>query len=209
MAVDGPKNENGDDHVLPTNTASGWTVTLISKNCKHPDKAIKFMDFMISEQGQKLVYLGVEGITYDVIDGKEVIKPEVLKMLNTDRTTYDQIYGADDAYWMFQDNVMQLKWKGDNVSPTSQLEKWTYKYAKYTGQYDVILPVDTEDAYVNSQLEKMWSDTLQELLLAPSDEAFDEIMANYIAEREAMGFEQLQEKKYQYVLEAKSKLGLH
>ena len=209
MAVDGPKNENGDDHVLPTNTASGWTVTLISKNCKHPDKAIKFMDFMISEQGQKLVYLGVEGITYDVIDGKEVIKPEVLKLLNTDRTTYDQIYGADDAYWMFQDNVMQLKWKGDNVSPTSQLEKWTYKYAKYTGQYDVILPVDTEDAYVNSQLEKMWSDTLQELLLAPSDEAFDEIMANYIAERESMGFEQLQEKKYQYVLEAKSKLGLH
>ena len=208
MAVDGPKNENGDDHILPTNTASGWTVTMVSKNCKDPEKAIKFIDYMISEEGQKMVYLGVEGITYDVIDGKEVIKPDVLQMLNKDRVSYDQIYGADDAYWMFQDNVMQLKWKTENTSPTSQLEKWTYKYATYTGQYDVIFPADTEDAYMNNQLERLWSDTLVNLLLSSSDEEFDRILADYITERENLGFEQLQENQYKYVLEAKNRLGI-
>ncbi|MBQ7148375.1 MAG: extracellular solute-binding protein [Pseudobutyrivibrio sp.] len=208
IAVDGPKNQKGDDHILPTNTASGWTITLISKNCKDPEKAIKFLDYMISEEGQKMVYLGVEGITYDIVDGKEVIKPEVLQLLNKDRATYDQIYGADDAYWMLQDNVMQLKWKTDYASPTSQLEKWTYKYATYTGQYDVIFPADTEDAYINSQIDSLWSATLQELLLAPTEQEFDEILENFKAEREELGFEQLQEKRYKYVLEAKNQLGI-
>lgn len=209
IAVDGPKNMNGDDHVLPTNTVSGWTVTMISKDCKHPDRAIQFMDYLISEEGQKLVYLGVEGITYDMVDGKPVIKPDVLKLLNTDRGTYDQIYGADDAYWMLQDNVMQLKWRTDNTSPTTQLEEWTYKYAKYTGQYDVILPADTEDACIDSQVKALWSDTLQQLLLAESDEEFDQILDEYKDERVALGYDGLQEKRYQYVVKAKEKLGIN
>jgi putative aldouronate transport system substrate-binding protein len=209
IAVDGPKNENKDDHILPTNTASGWTVTMISKNCKHPDRAIKFIDYLISEEGQKMVYLGVEGITYDMVDDKPVIKPDVLKMLNTDRASYDLIYGADDAYWMLQDNVMQLKWEPDIISPTTQLEEWTYQYAKYTGQYDVILPADTEDAYIDGQLKALWADTLQQLILAESDEEFDRLLEDYKIQRVETGFDSLQEKLYKYVVEAKKKLGIN
>ena len=209
IAVDGPKNKNGDDHILPTNTASGWTVTMISKDCKDPEKAIQFIDYLISEEGQKLVYLGVEGITYDMVDGKPVIKSDVLKLLNTDRKSYDQIYGADDAYWMLQDKVMQLIWKTNNTSPTSQLEEWTYQYAKYTGQYDVILPADTEDAYIDSQVKALWADTLQQLLLAESDEEFDRILEEYKSTRVELGYDGLQEKRYQYVVKAKEKLGIN
>ncbi len=208
IAVDGPKNRNGDDHVLPTNTVSGWTITMVSKNCKHPDRAIEFIDYMLSEEGQRTVYLGVEGVTYDVVDGKEVVKPQVQQLLDTDRAAYDAIYGADDAYWMFQDNVMQLKWRQDDPGPTDQLEKWTYPYATYTGVYDVILPADTEDAYTNARIEKLWSQALQNLLLAGSDEEFDEVLSDFVADREALGFKQLQEKRYQYVESAKEKLGI-
>ena len=208
IAVDGPKNKNGDDHVLPTSSVSGWTITFVSKNCKHPDRAIKFIDFMLSEEGQKLVYLGIEGLTYDVIDGKETVKPEIIELLNTDRTTYDELYGADDAYWMFQDNVMQLKWKPDNSGPTAQLEEWTYRYSAYTGQYDVILPSDTEDAYISDRIDNLWSTTLPELLLSDSDQEFDEILEDFKAKRAELGYDQLQEKRYQYVREAKKKLGL-
>ncbi len=208
IAVDGPKNRNGDDHVLPTNTASGWTITMISKNCDHPDRAIQFIDYMISEEGQKMVYLGVEGVTYDVINGKEVVKPEVQELLNTDREAYDALYGADDAYWMFQDNVMQLKWKQESNSPTTQLEEWTYPYAQYTGQYDIILPADSEDAYIDDMIDNLWSNTLQSLLLAESDEEFDALIEDFKIRRDELGYEQLQEKRYLYVKDAKKKLGL-
>ena len=74
IAVDGPKNSKGDDYVLPTNTINGWTLTLISKNCKHPDRAIAFLDYMMSEEGQKRISLGGEGEMYGWVDGKAVLK---------------------------------------------------------------------------------------------------------------------------------------
>lgn len=48
MAVEGPRNANGDDPLRPTTTINGWTVTLISKNCKHPERAIAFLDYLMS-----------------------------------------------------------------------------------------------------------------------------------------------------------------
>ena len=208
IAVDGPKNSNGDDHVLPTNTVCGWTITMVSKNCQNPDRAIQFIDYLISEEGQKMVYLGIEGVTYDVIDGREVVKPEVLELLNTDRTAYDDLYGADDAYWMFQDNVMQQKWRQENEGPTAQLEEWTYKYSSYTGQYDVSFPAGSDEEYTDETIDRLWGSTLKELLLAESDEDFDTALAKFKLKREALGYKDLMEKKYRYVIEAKEKLGL-
>ncbi len=208
IAVDGPKNSKGEDHVLPTTTVNGWTITMVSKNCKAPDRAIEFIDYMISEEGQKMVYLGIEGVTYDVIDGREVEKPEVLELLNTDRAAYDELYGADDAYWMFQDNVMQQKWHRQNDGPTSQLEEWTYKYSAYTGQYDVTFPTGSDEEYTNEQLNRLWGSTLKELLLSESDDDFDATLEEYREKRDALGYQELTEKKYKYVTKAKEKLGL-
>ena len=109
MAVEGPRNSNGDDPTLPTNNMNGWTLTLISKNCKYPERAIAFMDYMMSEHGQMLIYLGVEGVTYDIVDGKPVLKEDVSKILNSDRETYDRLYGADDAYWMLKEYGTAVK----------------------------------------------------------------------------------------------------
>ncbi len=208
IAVDGPKNSKGDDHVLPTNTVCGWTITMVSKNCRNPGRAIELIDYMISEEGQKMVFLGVEGVTYDVVDGKEVVKPEVLELLNTDRAAYDALYGADDAYWMFQDNVMQQKWRQENQSPTTQLEEWTYKYSAYMGQYDVSFPANSEESYTDELIGKLWGSTLKELLLSETDEEFDNTLEEFVNKRDALGYQELLEKKYKYVIEAKKKLGL-
>ena len=47
---------------------------------------------------------------YTKEDGKAVLRPEVKKLLNEDRSAYNAKYGADDAYWMLQNEVMQLDW---------------------------------------------------------------------------------------------------
>lgn len=49
IAVDGPKNANGDDPVLPSTGINGWTITLISKNCEDPERAISFLSYMMSD----------------------------------------------------------------------------------------------------------------------------------------------------------------
>ncbi len=210
LAVDGPKNANGDDPTLPTTGINGWTITMISKNCKHPDRAIQFMDYLMSEEGQKMIYLGVEGETYDMVDGKPVIRPEVSELLNTDRAQYDREYGADDSYWMLQNNIMQLQWEQEQSQPEAvrQLKEWSNPYVIYNGQYDSILKADSKEANEDAKITELWSNTLPELLLAPSDEEFDRIFTEYLQKREAYGYEDLMEKKNEMMLEAKEKLGL-
>lgn len=208
LAIDGPKNSNGDPYRLPSSGVNGWTVTLISKNCEHPDRAIQFMDYLMSEHGQMLTYLGVEGVTYDIIDGKPVVRDDILQLLNTDRKKYDEVYGADDAYWMLQDNVMQLQWKQEEIEPVAQLKEWTYPYVIYNGQYDAL--VSSKSQYVNADnhITELWSNTLPKLLLAESEEQFDRILEDFVEQRENMGYEDLQTEKTRLMEIAKEKLGI-
>lgn len=208
IAVDGPRNSNGDDPVLPSNGIVGWTLTFISKNCKDPERAIKFMDYMLSQDGQKLLYLGIEGETYDMVGDVPVMKEDVKKILSTDRETYDAIYGADDTYWMLQNNVMQLDWHMETEEPLKQLEEWTYPYTTYLGQYDVIINEDSEIGRIYSACRELWGTTLPRLLLAGSDEEFDEILEEYISQRTSLGYDRLMEEETRQMIENKKRLGM-
>lgn len=208
LTVDGPKNAAGDEHTLTTSGINGWTVTLISKNCQHPDRAIAFMDYMLSEQGQLCLSLGVEGETFDYVDGKPVVRKEVNELLNTDRAAYNQRYGADNTYWMLQDNRMQLKWRQEPGEPVRQIMEWSYPYVVYNGQYDAFLPKGSREAYADTKIELLWSKTLPRLLLAESEEEFDNIFAFFLDEREACGFREVQAAKTALMKQAKEKMGI-
>ena len=208
LAAEGPRNEQKDDPTLTVSNLNGWTVTMISRNCKDPERAMKFLDYMISELGQKMIYLGVEGVTYDMVDGKPVLKEEVKEILDTDRTTYDQLYGADDTYWMLQNNVMQLAWQPAPGSAMEQLEQWAAKYTYYNGQYDSYLPMGSEEESANDKISKLWGETLPQLLLAPTEQEFDSLFAQFCKERDAMGYEKVIDAKTVLMKEAKEKLGM-
>lgn len=208
LAVDGPANADGDAPTLPTTGVGGWTVTMISKNCKAPDRAIAFLDYLISEHGQMVTYLGVEGVTYDIVDGMPILRDEVKELLDTDRETYDRLYGADDAYWMLQDNVMQTKWKQEASAAVKQLEEWGSEYVVYNGQADIVLAAGSKEAAADDKITRLWSQTLPRLLLASSEEEFDEVLQAFVTEREALGFAEVIRSKNAYVKAAKEKLGM-
>ena len=208
IAVDGPKNSKGDDPVLPGAGINGWTVTLISRNCERPDRAIELIDYMMSEKGQKMMYFGVEGVTYDVIDGKCVVREEVKALADTDRVAYDQLYGADNTYWMLQNIAMQLPWRGKPEPPLGQLEEWTYPYTHYLGQYELTYQTSTEAGNSYAKIKKLWSQVLPQLLLAPTEEEFDRILADFAAKREEMGFGAVTKEAERQFQSAKESLGL-
>ena len=54
----------------------GWG---ISVNNKYPEETIKYFDFWYTEEGTDLISYGVEGIHYNVVDGKKVFTDAVLK----------------------------------------------------------------------------------------------------------------------------------
>lgn len=58
IAVDGPSNSKLDPPTLAGPGISGWTVTLISKDVKDKERAIEFLTYLISEEGNRDLYLG-------------------------------------------------------------------------------------------------------------------------------------------------------
>lgn len=210
ISIDGPKNSKGDEHQLAGPGISGWTITLVSKNCKSPEKAIRFMTYMLSEQGQKTVYLGKQGVTWDLVDGKEQLLPEVKKLREENRKAFDQQHGADDMHWMFMDNAMQQeKWGLPAAGPSKQPIEWTYGKIYPRFQFEMIEPnKNTEEGIIKDKIALKRAAAISKLITAESDSEFDKIWNNFVEDREKLGFAKLQEYKTAKMQENKVKLGI-
>lgn len=196
IAVNGPKNSNGDEPTLAGDSISGWCVTLISKEVKDKARAIRFMSYLISEEGQKDLYLGKKGETYDEVNGKPEFKPEVLSLLNKDRAAFDQKYGASYKFWMLMDTNMSLAWAPPAVEPFKQMEDWTKGKTMSFAAFDGISPTGTSpEGVAASKIAQEWGKTLPKLLLAKSDKEFDGIFKDFQKKRESYGYDIVE--KYQ------------
>ena len=210
IAVDGPKNSNNDDYTLPGTGINGWCLNMISKNCKNPDRAIQLFSYFMSEHGQHMTWLGVEGETWDYdANGVEKMHDDVKELCNTDRSAYDKQYGADSTYWMFQDNAMSLKWAEPTPEPLGQMERWTFPYVMTTSQYDISLQADSEEADIKSKIDNEWGVVLPQLLLAKSEEDFDKIWNSFLEKRKGYGLDTMIEKQTELMNAAKAKLGVN
>lgn len=74
-----PENVNGE-RVEPASRvktgSEGWAIT---SNCKHPVEAIKYFDYWWSKEGKISASYGIEGITYNMVDGEPKFTEEFLK----------------------------------------------------------------------------------------------------------------------------------
>ncbi|MBK1813937.1 extracellular solute-binding protein [Clostridium sp. YIM B02505] len=209
IAVDGPKNSKGDQAKLAGDKLGGWTVTLVSKACKDPKRAIRFISYLISEEGNKDLFLGEKGVTYDTIDGKEQFKPEVLKLLNEDRPAFDKKYGASFTYWMLMDTNLQLKWAPPSSEPIKAMEDWTKGKTVSYAVYDQINPKgDNAEGIAQTKLDQLLGATLPKLLMAKSDAEFDTIFAEFKKKRDEAGFDKVVAYRQKQFEENKKKLGV-
>ena len=58
------RNDAGDDPILQDAQGMGYLITMVTTNAKRPDKIIKLLEFLYSEEGQRLVCFGVEDSTW-------------------------------------------------------------------------------------------------------------------------------------------------
>lgn len=208
IAVDGPKNAARDMHTLPGSGISGWTVTLISKNCKDPERAIQFLSFLMGEEGQKLIALGIEGENYQMADGRAQLTEGTRRLMLKDYSRYIRQVGANDTYWMLQDNRMQAKWMPMSEQPLRQMEEWTYPYVCYTNQYDANFISGSDAGNADKRISSIHGKMLPRLLLAPTEEAFEKLWQEYVRAREENGLATVLAERTRQMKEVKKKLGI-
>lgn len=84
--------EYQDTSFWPTGFMAGWGVG-ITVDAEDPVRAIKYLDFLASEEGQILTNWGIEGEHYVIEDGKRVIPAEVNNRKINDATAFTKESG--------------------------------------------------------------------------------------------------------------------
>lgn len=78
----GPLDDYTGDNARTVRGKTGYGAWAISADSKNPEEIFAFFDFLSTPQGKMLGNYGVEGVHYDLVDGKPVVKEEVLEHLN-------------------------------------------------------------------------------------------------------------------------------
>lgn len=102
-------NEDGDAPILADIRGYGYLFNMITTNCKRPDLVIKLFDYLSSDEGQRLVTLGEEGVTWNFKDDtkKEIVYTEkyLEEKANGTYTKYGLMYWDVLLNYQYYDNV--------------------------------------------------------------------------------------------------------
>lgn len=195
IAVDGPQNANGDSAKLFPGNMDGWMVTMISKSTKNPERAIRFLSYLASEEGQKDLFLGKEGETWDSASGNPKLKPEMVQLLETDIAKMEKDYGILDTYWMMRNPVIVNQWRPEKAPVIKQMEDFANAQADIdSGIYKGLDPLgDSDVAVAWARISQNWEETLPELITAKDEAAFDKVFNSFLERRTSYGFDQVVE----------------
>jgi putative aldouronate transport system substrate-binding protein len=211
IAADGPADTRKDPPTLSGGAGiSGWTVTLISKNCKDKARAIQFLTYFLSNEGQLAISYGIEGLTYDMVNGVPTLKPEMAELNATDKNRQELEYGFDGCFWM----LSQPSWRRQyppNPRPAARRQaiEWTIPYVMSTSQYSQLsLVPGTDEQLIQADVQRRWGRDLPRLILAKTEAEFDAIWGEFQKFKTDRGWAKVQAKQTQLVNNNKRKLGI-
>ena len=194
---------------------TGTTGISITSTSENQEKAFEFLDWMASEEAQILINWGVEGINYDIVDGKRVAKPEDLKAAQTD-TNYQTNTGIGSYSWPFpQWGSAAVDSNGQSISRDTKeqvieqftdaekevlaaydAELWvdTFPSPKELGTsehgraYEYVLPSESDANIIQTKADDYVTQTITKAILAKPAE-FDGIWEDMLKELDSMGIE--------------------
>ncbi|MGX9416071.1 extracellular solute-binding protein [Vibrio sp. RC27] len=65
-----------EEHQRAKVKVEGWAMSFTNE---HPVETMKYLDFYFTEEGRRLANFGIEGVNYDMVDGKAIFKKEMLE----------------------------------------------------------------------------------------------------------------------------------
>lgn len=195
IAVDGPRSSRGESAKLFPGSMDGWMVTMISKSTENPERAIRFLTYLASEEGQRDLFLGKEGETWAMKNGKPQLTAAMVQLHDTDRERLEKEYGIMDTYWMLRNPAFVNKWRPENAPSIKQMEEFANQQADLnSGIYKGLDPIgDSDIALAWSRISQNWEEVLPELITAKDEAAFDKIFENFLIRRVNYGFNQVME----------------
>lgn len=198
IAIDGPQPITAGRVPIYSNASvGGWTVNYITNNCSDPERAIELFTYLMSDYGEILCFFGLEGETYNEIEGKYVLTDEVKAIRDNENERYKSEYRLSEFYLFghdryntmaeLADSMKQIYGFGSEKTHEAGLEVIRDQFALGNTSPDN----GSAEARNLTNINTNWTTNLVGMIRAASDEDFDAALNDYLTFRENNGFEDI------------------
>lgn len=153
---------------------TGGMGILVSKSTKYPEQAIKFLELLFSDEGQKAIMFGVaEGVTYDVKDGKPVLKPEIHEQMLNEADAVFSSSGVGAFFFLRDDYWSRVRYFPYYSATVRDGLVLANKYYKDMSRYDgaVNFPADSEETKILAKISELAENEYAKIILGKPEDA--------------------------------------
>lgn len=212
IPVDCVRSESGAKPTFSSQNTNGWQFTGIAKSCQKPDRAIHLLQFMYSTEGQALTAFGLEGTTYEAVDGKYAFTSEYVNAMNADADKAKREYGVG-VYTYMKDPVFERTMAAPPTDDAAMLYPQTVsffsKYVYADRCFDGVWPdPGTDEDATYARIVDYQAKFLPGVVMAKTDDEVETLYREMLAHEDELGWPDIQRIANGKFQANKRKLGL-
>ncbi|CAK4834040.1 unnamed protein product [Aphanomyces euteiches] len=199
-------------YVDPVN-ASGWTLTMINSKAKNPDRIIKLLDYLSTDEMSLNVNYGPKGAAWDFDENGKVKLSDEFNALNAEDPSKAVLkYGNGTLNWLI--NFIPIQ----RTAPVAVTEDAIVKkgnndyFAKFTYDmlpFESITPLGgTDEGGINAKVEENRKKWRAKMILAKSEADVEKYFNDEVEMEAKLGYQKFYDYQNKQFKDAKKSLGI-
>jgi putative aldouronate transport system substrate-binding protein len=175
----------------------GWPMAAISSTTKSPDRAIRYFEFMLSDEGQMLTYHGIEGKDYTMVEDMPKNMPDKDAMWQAKFSDVQGKLGIINycVAWMPTNwaDMRYYYWLNQGKPAYKINEDLTKAFVNNERMQELIrVGSDSDEKVIETKVFQLWTTALPTFYLAKSEAELVQKYNDFIAQADKLGAPQLE-----------------
>ncbi|WP_322199073.1 hypothetical protein [Acutalibacter intestini] len=183
-----------DNALVSVNTGIGWAGTFITKNCKDPESAIRFMSWARGEEGRKLGSWGIEGVHWEYTEDGGVMTTQSYRDGLANGKIRQNDFGV--GVWIFGDQGDENSFMDAAATDPDQIDYYQRlrngsKHTKVMSELKKCIPTEGDMQNLWNSLNDMCYSEVNKAIFAETEEECQAALDTLYQQAETMGLSKL------------------
>ncbi len=156
----------------------GWNVNVITKNADNPEAIFAYFDWVVGEEGQKVLFFGPKGLYWDEVDANGYPVPNEKYLTDSAEVRGDTMIKFEKFNWagntVFIDNakseIEYMRPKEERDWTTVAQNEITWKTAKDVTEFTNLSPLpESEEGIIAQRITDIFDETFAKILFAKGE----------------------------------------
>jgi putative aldouronate transport system substrate-binding protein len=197
-------------------STGGWATTAVTSQADDPARAVRFLEYLYSEEGQRETMLGVPDEHWTLDErGRERWTPEVIQIRSDDQRAFNERLGIMTFWWtwdtLYKNRYVQYQYQEDADLMWMDIQTALVPYVTITDAFVNIEPDPASELGItHNEVQLFWERELTRAMIAPSRDAAIGIYEEAVDTMVEMGYgdvvdhmnEQFQQNREKYGIDS-------